>query len=87
MAATLNRSHLHILSVIDGVGGHCDLDIWGRLVAPGSKAPIPGDGTAILVLVANGYLAGERGIIIMTEMGREAARQYKKSLSREAVGG
>lgn len=86
MAATMNRAHLHILSVIDEVGGHCDLDMWGRLVAPRTKAPIPGDSPAILVLVANGYLAGEGGLIIMTEIGRQAVHEYRIGRVREAIG-
>ena len=66
--------------------GHGYLDLSGRVCAGPDKAPIPGDPIAWLVLVAQGYVAGERGILIPTEEGRTAAHNHGNGRVRQARG-
>lgn len=87
MAATLTRHHQHILGQIADAGGHCDLDMYGRLTSPQTRAPLAADGPAVLVLVAHGLVAGEGGLILLTEAGRAAVTAHRMGQVREAIGG
>lgn len=53
--------------------GHGKLDRSGRVCVEPISAPIMGDPIAWLVLVSNGLVAGERGILMPTEEGRAYA--------------
>lgn len=65
--------------------GHAELDRAGRLCTGPLKRPIPGDAPAWLVLVAAGYVAGERGIIMPTELGRQAAENFGSGRVRDSA--
>ena len=65
--------------------GHAELDRAGRLCTGPLRRPIPGDSSQWLVLVAAGYVGGERGIIMPTELGREAAANFGSGRVREGA--
>lgn len=60
------------------------LDRFGRVCVGPISDPLPGSATAWLVLVSEGYVAGERGRILPTEAGRSAAATYATGRVREA---
>jgi hypothetical protein len=83
--APLNRAQLHILTTLHEAGGAGELDIHGRLKGAGPKgAPLPGDTVTWLILVSRGVVAGEDGMIITTERGREIAESVLAGRTREA---
>lgn len=69
----LHRTYMAILAAFYESGGSGTLDLHGRVCVGPTRAPLHGELTAWLVLVSHGYVAGERGIIMLTEEGREAA--------------
>jgi hypothetical protein len=64
--------------------GHGHLDRYGRVCTGPISQPLTGSATAWLVLVAAGYVAGERGLILPTEDGRQASASYANGRVREA---
>ena len=80
----LNRAYKHILQCIAEVGGHADLDKYGRLVSGPSRHVLQGDAVSYMVLVSRGYLGGEAGRIILTEAGRATVEAHKAGNIREA---
>ncbi len=82
--APLARPIMAILNNLDEAGGAGDLDQYGRVVVGPTRHPLPGGATEWLMLVARGYVAGERGRIIMTEQGRKAAAKLRAGLVKEA---
>lgn len=73
----LNRAYKHILQCIAEVGGHAEIDKYGRLVSGPTRHVLQGDAVAYMVLVSRGYLGGEHGQIILTEAGRAVVEAHK----------
>jgi hypothetical protein len=65
--------------------GHGTIDGAGRVCIGPINSPIPGDPVSWLRLVAAGLVAGERGLIIPTEIGREAAASHMSGRTREGI--
>lgn len=70
----LNRAHLSVLVHLYEAGGSGDLDANGRVVVD-TRHPVPGDAFTWVKLVSYGFVAGERGKMIVTELGREEAER------------
>ena len=65
--------------------GHGTMDRFGRVCIGPMSQPLSGNAMAWLVLVAEGYVAGERGMIIPTEDGRQASAAYANGRVREST--
>lgn len=81
---TPNQSHM--LTTLVEAGGSGRLDSIGRVCIGPARSPIQGDATAWLVLVSEGMVAGERGLIIATERGRDSVAHLVGGRTREARG-
>lgn len=79
----INRYHERVLVELVAAG-HGVLDTSGRVCAGPLKAPIAADPIAWLVLVSNGLVAGENGMIMPTEEGRARAGEAGGARTREA---
>lgn len=69
----INLVYMTILIAFYEAGGSGELDIHNRVKAGGQ--PLQGDSGAWMVLVARGYVAGERGKILLTQEGRDVAAE------------
>lgn len=68
---TLHRTQRTMLvSLADG-GGSGRLDQAGRVCVGPTRRPIAGDANSWLILVTHGLVAGEDGMILMTQAGRD----------------
>ena len=65
--------------------GHGKMDRFGRICIGPMSQPLTGNATAWLVLVSEGYVAGERGLIMPTEDGRRASAAYANGRVREST--
>ena len=82
----LKRPELHLLATLYEAGGHGVLDQHSRIVVGPTRHPIPGDSVVWMKLVAYGVVAGERGSIMLTELGRAEAEKVIAGRTRESVG-
>jgi len=64
--------------------GHGKIDTSGRVCVGPINRPIQGDPVGWLVLVAHGLVAGEQGLIMPTEDGRQMASKTASGRVREA---
>lgn len=70
------RAYLSVLAALMEGGGSGELDLQSRVLVGPTKAPLAGaDHVSLLRLVAEGMLAGERGLMILTEAGRTKAQE------------
>jgi len=81
----LARAYYSILTSFFEAGGAGDLDVYGAVTVGPSRHPMAGDARAWMQLVAHGLVAGERGKIMLTEIGRDTASQIIAGRTREAV--
>ena len=81
----LKRAELSLITTLYEAGSSGILDTHSRILVGPTKHPIPGDAIIWLKLVARGLVAGERGLMILTEAGREAALKVIASRTRESA--
>jgi hypothetical protein len=81
----LNRAYIMALQELYDHGGSAKLDAQGSLRIPPDNRALTGHPVSWLVLVAQGYLAGEDGRLIISELGREAVKAYRQGRTRVAV--
>ena len=80
-------THMQRGMLVDLVeAGHGVLDTSCRVCVGPIKRPISGDAQAWLVLVSQGLVAGERGLIIATEAGRDLVAGQGDGRVRESRG-
>ena len=79
----MKRHHLQMLSELVEAG-HGTLDTSGGVRVGPHGHLVPGDAVAWLSLVAGGYVAGERGMMMPTERGRDEAAGYGNGRVRES---
>jgi hypothetical protein len=87
MALPIHRTLLAHLVILHERGGSGELDIHGNLLVEPVKAKLAGTPLDWLKLVSMGYLAGERGKLILTEEGRELAETGLRGRIRDSSGG
>jgi hypothetical protein len=68
----MTRAHLAVLEAIEEAGGGAVYDAVSGNVCAGTPRQAIAQAGAVLVLVAHGLVAGERGRLILTQEGREA---------------
>lgn len=81
------RAYQDMLTTLFEAGGSGSVDVYGRVMLskPGQlPSAMHGDQAAWLTLVAGGYIGGENGKIMLTELGRDTARTILTGYSREA---
>ena len=81
----LRRSELTLIATLYEAGESGPLDIHSRIVVGPTRRPIPGDTVVWLKLVSRGLVAGENGLMILTELGRAEAEKLIASRTRESV--
>lgn len=84
MSERLPRVFISVLMGLYESGGSAVLDVHGRLQASKTKSPLNGEPVAWLRLMAAGLIAGEDGLILLTEKGRMVASEYERGRVREA---
>lgn len=81
----LPRAYLSMLVALHEAGGQADLDQHGRLTVGPSRHFLAGDAVAWFRIVAQGYLGGEAGKIVLTEEGRSKAEEILAGRVRQAA--
>ena len=66
------------------LGGSGVLNVHHRVLAGPTREMLPGDLSCWIVLVSHGLIAGEGGMLIMTELGRELAETVVQGRVRVA---
>jgi hypothetical protein len=74
----IHRAYATLLCNLADNGGSAELDQHSRCVVGPSRSLIPGEPYAWLKLVAEGFIAGEGGKILLTETGRAEAQRYSE---------
>lgn len=72
----LTRIELQVLVDLVEAGGHGIINKNKRVCVGPTNSPLKGDGAVWLDLVARGFVAGEYGKIIATELGRQEAERF-----------
>ncbi len=81
----LPRPYLTVLTNLAEAGGHGKLDAHGRIVVGPTQHPLAGDVVTWMVLVSRGLVAGERGQIMLTALGRDVTNEVIAGRTRVAV--
>lgn len=72
----LTRPELQVLVDLVEAGGHGTINKSKQVCVGPTKSPLRGDVAVWLDLVARGFVAGEYGNIIATELGRQEAERF-----------
>ena len=82
----LKHAESHLVSELFSAGGSAALDLQGRIIADCKPPkPLPNDLMMWLRLVQVGVVGGERGKLMLTEVGRAVAEKVLAGRTREAV--
>lgn len=82
----LPRGYAQLLCNLANEGGAGELDRYGRVVVGPGRALLAGGPEAWLRLVAEGFIAGERGKVFVTEAGRAEAQRYNEGCTAGVAG-
>ena len=80
----LPTAYLAMLVNLHESCGSAELDIHNRLVVGPTRHPIPGDTGAWIRIISHGFVAGEGGKMIITELGRAAVEKELAGRVKEA---
>lgn len=81
----LPRPYLTVLVSLAEAGGFGKLDTHGRITVGPTNHPLQGDVVTWMVLVSRGLVAGERGQIMLTAIGRDVANEVIAGRVRVAM--